>query len=57
MGDDVDAYFKSGVPAVRRSTLGRKLRRSLPYYVLMAVPIALLLLFKYYPMYGARSVL
>lgn len=52
MGDDVDAYFKSGVPAVRRSTLGRKLRRSLPYYVLMAVPIALLLLFKYYPMYG-----
>lgn len=30
----------------------KRLKKSVPYYVLILVPLAVLLLFKYYPMYG-----
>lgn len=30
----------------------KRLKKSIPYYVLILVPLAVLLLFKYYPMYG-----
>ncbi len=30
----------------------RKIRRSMPYYALILLPLAVLLVFKYYPMYG-----
>lgn len=45
---------KSGSPysANRIDTFRRKFRRSMPYYVLMLVPMIILLVFKYYPMYG-----
>lgn len=43
---------RSGISGSRGQTLRRKLRRSIPFYVLMALPIAVLLVFKYYPMYG-----
>ncbi|MDR1599465.1 MAG: ABC transporter permease subunit [Oscillospiraceae bacterium] len=32
----------------------RRVRASAPYYVLLLLPVALLLLFKYYPMYGLQ---
>ncbi len=31
----------------------RKLKRSMPYYALILIPLMILLVFKYYPMYGA----
>lgn len=39
---------------LRHNGIARKIRKSIPYYVLMLVPIAFLLLFKYYPMYGLQ---
>lgn len=41
-------------PMKRESALKRKLRKSIPYYVLMILPMAYLLLFKYYPMLGVQ---
>lgn len=32
----------------------KRVRRSIPYYVLMLLPLLFLLLFKYYPMYGLQ---
>ncbi len=32
--------------------MGRRVRRSIPYYVLILIPLIILLVFKYYPMYG-----
>lgn len=48
----MSAYTKPAIPSGRGADLRRKMRRSVPYYILMALPIAVLLLFKYYPMYG-----
>lgn len=39
-------------PARNQSDFARKVKRSIPYYVLILVPLAVLLVFKYYPMYG-----
>lgn len=41
-------------PMKRESPLKRKLRKSFPYYVLMLIPMAYLLLFRYYPMLGVQ---
>ncbi|MBQ3078831.1 MAG: sugar ABC transporter permease [Clostridia bacterium] len=35
-------------------TLSKRLRKSIPYYVLVALPLIYLLLFKYYPMLGVQ---
>ena len=32
--------------------IARRVRRSVPYYVLILIPLIILLVFKYYPMYG-----
>lgn len=39
---------------LRQRTFARRVRRSIPYYVLMLAPIVILLIFKYYPMYGVQ---
>ncbi len=36
-----------------RAGVLRKLKRSMPYYALILIPLMILLVFKYYPMYGA----
>ena len=36
-----------------RAGVLRKMKRSLPYYALILIPLIILLVFKYYPMYGA----
>lgn len=41
-------------PMKRESALKRNLRKSIPYYVLMLIPMVYLLLFKYYPMLGVQ---
>lgn len=38
--------------AAPRGSIARKVRRSIPYYVLILIPLIILLVFKYYPMYG-----
>lgn len=43
---------QAGKDLRHRSDFARKLRRSIPYYVLILLPLAVLLIFKYYPMYG-----
>jgi putative aldouronate transport system permease protein len=35
-----------------RAAVWRKVKRSLPYYALILIPLIILLVFKYYPMYG-----
>ncbi len=46
----------SSKPAIKpyraQSDFSRKFKRSIPYYVLILVPLIVLLVFKYYPMYG-----
>ena len=37
-----------------RPSVGKRIRKSLPYYVLILLPLAYLLLFKYYPMLGVQ---
>ena len=40
--------------AVIRPSIGKRIRKSLPYYVLILPPLIYLLLFKYYPMLGVQ---
>ena len=40
--------------AVIRPSIGNRIRKSLPYYVLILPPLIYLLLFKYYPMLGVQ---
>lgn len=48
---------RQGVPKqsdLRRHHIKRRIVKSLPYYALMILPMAYLLVFKYYPMYGVQ---
>lgn len=38
----------------RKEQIIRKIRRSIPYYILMILPMAYLLMFRYYPMLGIQ---
>ena len=40
--------------AVPRPSVARRIRKSLPYYVMMLIPLAYLLIFRYYPMLGIQ---
>ncbi|MDR1263578.1 MAG: ABC transporter permease subunit, partial [Oscillospiraceae bacterium] len=45
----------SGSPrGINKRTVWQRMRASAPYYLLMLLPLALLLVFKYYPMYGLQ---
>jgi ABC-type polysaccharide transport system permease subunit len=48
----VNARTVNTLPATRLSNFRRKFVRSIPYYVMILLPLAYLLVFKYYPMYG-----
>ena len=41
-------------PALGRPSIRRRIRRSIPYYVLILLPLIYLLVFKYYPMLGVQ---
>ena len=43
---------KSGM--IVKPSVGKRIRKSLPYYVLIALPLIYLLVFKYYPMLGVQ---
>ena len=44
----------AGSPPARKSAVAKKIRKSLPYYVLVLLPLVYLLVFRYYPMLGVQ---
>ena len=40
--------------ATVRPSVGKRIRKSIPYYVLIAIPLVYLLIFRYYPMLGIQ---
>ncbi|MGI6653541.1 MAG: ABC transporter permease [Christensenellales bacterium] len=50
----MNARTVNTLPAARLSNFRRKFVRSIPYYVMILLPLAYLLVFKYYPMYGVQ---
>lgn len=44
----------AGSPPARTSAVAKKIRKSLPYYVLALLPLVYLLVFRYYPMLGVQ---
>ena len=44
----------AGSPPARKGAVARKIRKSLPYYVLVLLPLVYLLVFRYYPMLGVQ---
>ena len=45
---------RKAASAVPRPSVARRIRKSLPYYVMMLIPVAYLLIFRYYPMLGIQ---
>ena len=45
---------KSADPSVYKPSVSARIRKSMPYYVLILVPLLYLLLFRYYPMLGVQ---
>ena len=45
---------KSDAGMIARPSVGKRIRKSLPYYALIALPLVYLLVFRYYPMLGVQ---